>query len=350
MSTIPLSIREGRGRTSSGDDPHVCATADRGHLDALIERVTETITGRAAARAGGFDRLLETTAGAADGQSWTDLKADIEASEAAQEIGAKSALEKSPLDQALKTAVDRCAGQESESADFHRSRPWREALARRYQGRVAIGDLFESFAQWHQRLLADPASAADAIAAAYLEQPLNALPQDATADGGIAEQATSERQADHSLDRVLGAAIDRHHGDGDREQQTFADIARHRFLLKSMFPGLSFTEACRRLVTLDGALHRDPVATATRLALSYGLAIEPPSEKPAVAGAVDDAEDVVTSLVRQLPDLMDLEDEILAVLQRPAFRHGPDLRRNLIRAYGIARHARHAQQAPPPQA
>lgn len=357
MSTIPLSMREGHGQTLSGRDapPIIAPADDDGALDELITHVTETVTSRGRASDPADEPLLDVATDESGddsaGDSWRALKAKLDDPETAAERGRDTA-----LDGALKTAVDRRAGQETESADFHGSRAWRDELKERYNGRIGIGDLLEAFADWHERLKVNPA-AADAIAAAYLAQPQYTLP---TANGGprkpapASDAALDQTTSGQTLNRVLAAAIDRHHGKGDGEPAAFAASARHRTALKEMFPGMTYAEACRRVVMLDGDLHRDPLATAARLAASYGMS-GAPAQPAAVAGErepptgdalagnalgrdgwMDGAQQIIAATASHLPDLEHTQDEVAAVLERPEFMHGPDMQQNLLRAHRVA--------------
>jgi hypothetical protein len=342
MSTIPLSLREGHGQTPSGTDAPLSAMhADNDDkLDALIDGVAATIANRDAPDGTRDEILLEASSGD-DGDTWRDLKAKLDDPELASECGADS-----ELDRTLKAAVERRASQEAESADFRQSRGWRSELDRRYDGRIAIGDLLDNFADWHERLKQHPRAAADAIVAAYLEQAPDALPDDSTRPTSSGKPASSMSEgADRTLNGILSAAIDRHHGQGDGEQKVFAASARHRNALKEMFPGLSYAEACRRVVKLDGDLHRDPIGTAGRLAATYGMTATPAQqiiaeERGALAG---DAQKIVATAVERLPDLANLEDDVIAVMQRPEFKHGPDMQSNLMRAHRVAQLSRGEQ-------
>ena len=279
MSMIPLSLREGYGQTLSGGDAPVATRDNDNNLDALIANVTETITNRGALGRVDDEVLLDEPASEGDnaGDSWRDLKAKLDDPESAQERGPDSG-----IDRALKMAVDRRASQETESADFHQSREWRAELEGRYDGRVAIGGLLDMFADWHERLKQNPRAAADAIASAYLEQAPHAVSHEAGLPGKPEGAARSENaSADQKLNGILAEAIDRHHDKGDGEQKAFVASARHRVALKEMFPGMSYAEACRRVVKLDGDLHRDPIATAARLAATYGMTVT--SSQQAVA-------------------------------------------------------------------
>lgn len=342
MSTIPLSMREGHGCMLSGGAASlaVAAADDDGKLDTLIESVTETITNRDAA-AGKRDEILLDEPSGDGSDTWCDLKAKLDDPDAALERGPDS-----ELDRALKVAVDHRASQETESDDFRQSREWRDALHRRYSGRVAIGDLLDQFADWHEKLKADPRTAADAMASAYLEQPPYALP-DATGRNERGPPAVPEEGSpDQKLNGILAAAIDRHHGTGDGEQQSFAASARHRAALKEMFPGMTYAEACRRVVMLDGDLHRDPIATAARLGATYHMPVT--SSQRVVAerrGALaSDVQEVIASTEERLPGLPDMEDELVTVLDRPDFIHGPDLQENLLRAHHVVQLARQERQ------
>lgn len=243
VSTIPVSMREGHGQTLSGGDAPLAAshTDDDGKLDALIDSATETITNRDAPNGERDEILLDGPSG--DGSdSWRDLKAKLDDPESLQEHGPVP-----ELDRALKAAVDRRAGQEAESADFHRSRQWRAELEQRYDGRVAIGGLLDMFADWHERLKVNPRAAADAIASAYLDQAPHAVSHEVGQPGKPEDAARTESAgADQKLNGILDAAIDRHQGKGNGEQQAFVASARHRAALKEMFPGMSYAEACRR--------------------------------------------------------------------------------------------------------
>jgi hypothetical protein len=354
MSTIPLSMREGHGQTLSGRAAPFMASDDDGALDDLIEHVTETVANRGRANDPADELLLDAaTVEEGDGSSkgdtpddsWRALKAKLDDPGEAAERGPDTV-----LDRALKAAVDRRAGQEVESADFHGSRAWRDELRQRYDGRIAIGDLLESFAHWHEQLKADPSAASAAIAASYLAQPQYTLKTDA----GTAQKPAAAGDADpgQTLNRVLAAAIDRHHGKGDGEPAAFAASARHRAALKEMFPGMTYAEACRRVVTLDRDLHRDPVATAARLAASYGSTGTPVQpvvsgergapmkEPPTGSASLSDAQQMIAASSAQMPDLEHMQDDVAAVLERPDFAHGPDMQQNLLRAYRAAQLAR----------
>lgn len=339
MSTIPLSMREGHGQTLSGGDASITLHEDDGALDALIERATETITERNAVGNGANEALLDEVdeKGGDRGDTWRNLKAELDDADGVLH-GTYS-----ELDRALKVAVDQRAEQEAESADFLQSREWRDALDQRYGGRVAIGDLLESFAQWHEQLKENPRDAADAIAATYLAQSQYALPDGNGRSGrnGPSGEAKSESPK-RTLNVILDDAIDRHHGKGDGEGAAFAASAPHRAALKAMFPGITYAEACRRVVKLDGDLHRDPIGTAARLGAAYGMSVMPSqqaatAQREALAG---DAQDMIAATAEHLPGLSDIEDDVVAVLQSPEFLHGPDMQQNLLRAYRIAQTAR----------
>jgi hypothetical protein len=343
MSTIPLSLREGYGQTLSGDDAPTAPSTDDGKLDALIENVSEKVANRD--RAAPADEPLLDVSESDDADSWRALKAKLDDPAHGREQGGDSA-----LDRALKQAVDRRAHQEAESADFHQSRTWRDALTERYDRRVAIGDLLDTFADWHACLKTDPKAAADAIASAYLEQSPYALPAAARTTGkpGVpADVAASALEAPgQKLNRILEAAIDRHHGKRNDEPEALVGSARHRAALKEMFPGMTYAEACRRVVTLDGDLHRDPLGTAARLAASYGLPLTT-SQQAATEQrqrGVSDAQRIVAEGAQRMPDLAALQEEVVAVLSRPDFVHGPDMQQNLVRAHRIAHLVRQEQQ------
>lgn len=340
MSTIPLTLRDLGGQSASGGDmPLATGHADDDvKLDELIDSVTETITHRGASDSEHDETLLDEPAD--NGDTWRDFKAKLAAPDAADERGPES-----ELDRALRVAVDRRASQEAESADFRESREWRNLLQERYDGRVAIGDLLDQFADWHERLKADPRAAADALASAYLEQPAYVLP-DPTArkKPGVGTDAGDESPG-RKLSGIIAAAIDRHHGQGDGEREAFVASARHRAALKEMFPGMTYAEACRRVVMLDGDLHRDPVATAARLAATYHMPVTASQQvaaerRDALAG---DAQQAIASTVERLPELASMEDELVTVLNRPDFMHGPDMQENLIRAHRVAQLARYQQ-------
>lgn len=343
MTTIPLSMREGNGRTLSGDDAPLAASQadDDGKLDALIDSVADTIATRGAPN-GERDEILLDELSDDGSDSWRDLKAKHDDAEAATERGPASG-----LDRALKAAVDRRAGQEAESADFHQSRQWRAELERRYDGREAIGGLLDMFADWHERLKQNPRAAADAIASAYLEQPPHAVSHEDAPPRSAGSDARAENaNADQKLNGILDAAIDRHHGKGDGEQQAFVASARHRAALKEMFPGMSYAEACCRVVKLDGDLHRDPIATAARLAATYGMTVTPSQQAVAAhhEAASSDAQQIVVSAAEHLPELAEMEDELVEVLGRPDFMHGPDMHHNLLRAHRVVQLARDEQR------
>lgn len=350
MSTIPLSMREGHGQTTSGGDMSDVVRDDDSALDALIDNVTETIIHRGAAGHARDEVLLDAADVGADGSnhrlasgdSWRDLKAKLDDPDSVAERGRPS-----DLDRALKLAVDRRAGQEVESADFHQSRQWRTELDRRYDGRVAIGDVLDSFADWHERLKQDPKRAAEAIASAYLAEAPYAVLQDVRQSGKPAQADRADGAvSDQKLDGVLTAAIDQHHGKGDGEQKAFVASARHRAALKEMFPGMSYAEACRRMVALDGDLHRDPMGAAGRLAATYGMVVMPAQQVVADERNVlmGDAQQMIAATGPHMPDLVDLQDEVITVLGRPDFVHGPDMQENLVRAHRIAQAARDEQQ------
>lgn len=345
MSTIPLSAREGHGQTLSGGDLSTTAVhaENDNELDALIEKMSDTVVNRGI-QDEAFDRVLldsPSSGEEADGDSWRAFKSSLDDPEKVAERGRDT-----ELDRALTAAVGRRADQEAESADFRQSREWRDALKERYGGQVAIGDLLEIFADWHERLKDNPGRTAEAMASAYLVQPSYALPNGAQVAKKLAPAVVANGSGVAStLDDLLAAAIGRHHGKGDGEQQAFAASARHRQALKEMFPGLSYAEACRRVVRLDGDLHRDPIGTAARLAATYGMTATPAQqivaeERGVLAG---DAQQVVATAAERLPDLADLEDDVIAVMQRPEFRHGPDMQENLMRAHRVAQLA-HGEQ------
>lgn len=336
MTTIPLSMRESHGQALSGGDAPLAETHadDDRKLGSLIDSVTDAITSRGESEDERGDILLDEPA---DDDSWQDLKAKLDEPDAAGERGRES-----ELDRVLKVAVDRRANQESESADFRQSKEWRDTLDRRYAGRIAIGDLLDTFADWHEKLKMDPRAAADAIAAAYLEQPPYVLPGATGSNQSGTRSAAAAETPEQKLNGILTAAIDRHHGKGDGEQKAFMASARHRGALKEMFPGMTYAEACRRVVMLDGDLHRDPIGTAARLAATYHMPVT--SSQQLVAEQrdvlVNDAQSVVAAAAENLPDLAELENDVVAVLGRPDFIHGPDIQENLSRAYRVAQLAR----------
>lgn len=337
MTTIPLSMREGYGQALSGaDGPSVTAYADDNKLDELIDNVSETLAHRGSPDNQRDEILLDESPD--DGDTWRDLKARLDEPDAAEERGPES-----ELDRALKAAVDRRASQETESADFRESKEWRDALHERYDGRVAIGDLLDQFADWHESLKANPRAAADALASAYLEQPAYALPDPAALEKRGTPPDIKDGGPDRKLDSILAAMIDRHHGKGDGEQQAFGASARHRAVLKEMFPGMTYAEACRRVVMLDGDLHRDPIATAARLAATYRM---PATSSQHIAverrdAMASDAQRVIASTAENWPGLADMENELVTVLNRPDFMHGPDMQENLLRAHRVVQLARH---------
>jgi hypothetical protein len=342
MSTIPLSMREGHGQTLSGSDATFAAahTDDDSKLDELIESATEFIVSRDTLGSAADEVLLDEPV--SDGDSWRDVKAKLDDPETEAKRGPTS-----ELDRALKVAVDHRASQETESADFRQSREWRDELSRRYHGRIAIGDLLDTFADWHERLKRHPRAAADAIAAVYLEQAAYALPDDVGTPNELGRPASVDGEsADQKLNGILTAAIDRHHGKGDGEQATFAASARHRAALKEMFPGMTYAEACRRVVKLDRDLHRDPIGTAARLAATYRM---PVTAAQQVVGeqriaVANDAQQMIVATTEHLPELGNLQDDVIAVLERPEFMHGPDMQQNLLRAHHVAQVARRERQ------
>jgi len=343
MTTIPLSMREGHGQTLSGGDAPLAASRsdDDGKLDELIDSVTATITSRDASNGERDEILLDDSSGD-ESDTWRDLKAKLDDPESVHERGPDTG-----LDRALKVAVDRHASQEAESADFHHSRQWRAELEQRYDGRVAIGGLLDMFADWHERLKVNPRAAADAIASSYLKQAPDAVSHEVRRPGKPEGAARAESaNADQKLNGILDAAIDRHHGEGDGEQRTFAASARHRAALKEMFPGMSYAEACRRVVKLDGDLHRDPLATAGRLAATYGMTVTPAQQAVAEhrQAAAGDAQQMVASAAEHMPELTEMEDELVEVLGRPDFVHGPDMQKNLLRAHHVVQMARDARR------
>ena len=109
---------------------------------------------------------------------------------------------------------------------------------------------------------------------------------------------------------------------------------------------MSYAEACRRVVKLDGDLHRDPIATAARLAATYGMTVT--SSQQAVAehrhAAASDAQQMVVSAAEHLPELAEMEDDLVKVLGRPDFAHGPDMQQNLLRAHRVVQLARDEQR------
>jgi hypothetical protein len=345
MSTIPLSTREGHGQTLSGGaaSPAVTHSGDDSKLDELIDGVTETITSRESPEGHRNEILLDAPADDDESDSWRAFKAKLDDPEAA-----RGRCPGSELDRALKVAVDRRASQEAESADFHQSREWRDVLDQRYRGRYGIGALLDAFADWHEAFKTNPRAAFDAIASAYLDQPAYVLP--AAEHRGHAESPAKAEGtgAAQTLDGVLAAAIDRHHGKSDGEQQVFAASARHRAALKGMFPGMSYAEACRRVVTLDGDLHRDPIGTAVRLATTYGMPVT--SAQHALAEQrnvrVGETQQMIAAAAENLPELAEMEDELVTVLGRPEFVHGPDMQENLLRARDVVRLAREGQRRP----
>jgi hypothetical protein len=285
----------------SGDDTPVAPHADDdSKLDELIDSVTETITNRDTSGGERDEILLDTPVNDVDSDTWRAFKANLDDPETASERGLVS-----ELDGALKAAVDRRASQETESADFRQSREWREALDKRYDGRVAIGDLLEAFAHWHERLKENPRGRRRHGLRLSREQAPYALPDDAERASKPGTPAgVQEANPDQRLNGILAAAIDRHQGKGDGEQQAFAASARHRAALKEMFPGISYAEACRRVVNLDGDLHRDPIGTAARMAATYGLPMIPSQEvgleqRGASAG---DAQQAIAATAERLPD------------------------------------------------
>jgi hypothetical protein len=337
MSTIPLSAREGHGQTLSGGDMSATAVhaENDNELDALIEKMSNTVVNRGIQN--DVDGILldsPSSGEEADGDSWRAFKSSLDDPEKVAERGHET-----ELDRALTVAVGRRANQEAESADFHQSRESRDALNERYGGQVAIGDLLEIFADWHERLKDNPDRTAEVMASAYLGEPSYALPNGAQVPNKLAPTLGANRMGVGStLDDVLAAAINRHHGQGDGEKKVFAASARHRKALKEMFPGLSYAEACRRVVKLDSDLHRDPIGTAGRLAATYGMTATPAQQivaeqRDALAG---DAQQIVVTAAERLPDLANLEDDVIAVMQRPEFRHGPDMQNNLMRAHRVA--------------
>ena len=339
MTAIPLSMREGHGQTLSGSDaPRVPHSDDNSQLDKLIDSVTETITSRESLEGDRDEGLLDAPANDDDSDTWRVFKAKLDDPEAPPERGPHT-----ELDRTLKAAVDRRASQEVESADFRQSKEWRDTLDQRYAGRIAIGDLLDTFADWHERLKMDPRAAADAISAAYLEQPPYVLPGSVASNRDGTSGSAAGKTPDQELNGVLAAAIDRHHGKGDGEQQAFAASARHRAALKEMFPGMTYAEACRRVVMLDGDLHQDPIGTAARLAATYHMPVT--SSQQAVVEQrgmlANDAQSAGVAAAEHLPDLAELEDDVVTVLGRPDFIHGPDMQENLSRAHRIARLIRH---------
>jgi hypothetical protein len=343
MSTIPLSMREGHGQTLSGGDapPAAMHSGDDSKLDALIDSVTETITTRESPEGDRDEVLLDASADGDDSDSWRAFKAKLDDPEAARDRGPGS-----ELDRTLKVAVDRRASQEAESADFHQSREWRDVLDRRYGGRYGIGEVLDAFADWHEAFKTDPRRAFDALASAYLDQPAYVLP--AAEHRGHAESPAKaeDTSAAQTLDGVLAAAIDRHHGKSDGEQPVFAASARHRTALKEMFPGMSYAEACRRVVTLDGDLHRDPIGTAARLAATYGMPVTSAQHALAEQRNVQmgETQQMIAAAAELTPELAEMEDELVTVLGRPEFVHGPDVQDNLFRARHVVQLARQERQ------
>src|SRR5262249_23777202 len=132
----------------------------------------------------------------------------------------------------------------------------------------------------------------------------------------------------------------------DGEQQAFAASARHRAALKEMFPGMTYAEACRRVVMLDRDLHRDPIGTAARLAATYHMPVTASQQGVAEkrSGLLADAQQVIASTAERLPELADMEDELVTVLGRADFMHGPDIQENLLRAHRVVQLAKSQQQ------
>ncbi|MBR0901207.1 hypothetical protein [Bradyrhizobium liaoningense] len=248
------------------------------------------------------------------------------------------------LDDAITAALDGNDAADSDRDAFDRSSDNRQELREKFPG-IDLGKLLQTFTEFDSAARQNPQAGAEWLLTTYAAMPYGQGRDTSSKPGTTKDGAPDYRSA---VDRAIDAAfdgVDRRKAD----QSEFTATAEQRAALKRAYPHLSFDKAVEAIARIDRDMRADPAATAARVAAAYGAPVTETQHQQAAQRQVQEqrATELIPMLdhyAKYIPDLAELTDDIVKVLQHPEFKRLDDPQQNLLRAHRIAQLQRDERQ------